>query len=68
MTNCCDGTVPHTDGKFEPFATPGLDWAARLTEGLGRRMRASDETMGDLEKQIVRQTQGLERKVLEEAS
>jgi hypothetical protein len=68
MNNCCVETVPHTDSSFETFAKPVMDWAARLTAGLGRSLRASDQTMGDLEEQILRQTQGLERKLLEEAS
>jgi hypothetical protein len=68
MNNCCAEAVPHTDSSFETFAGPVLDWAARLTAGLGRSVRASDQNMGDLEEQILRQTHGLERKLLEEAS
>ena len=68
MNNCCVETVPHTDSSFETFAEPVMHWTARLTAGLGRSVRASDQTMGDLEEQILRQTQGLERKLLEEAS
>jgi hypothetical protein len=68
MNNCCVESVPHTDSSFETFAAPVMDWTARLTAGLGRSIRASDQTMGDLEEQILRQTQGLERRLLEEAS
>ena len=65
MSNCCLNSVPQSDSSFETFAA---DWAARLTAGLSRSVQASDQTMGDLEEQIMRQTQGLERKLLEEAS
>jgi hypothetical protein len=41
---------------------------ARLTAGLNRSIEIINQTMGDLERQIARQTQGLERKLLEEAS
>lgn len=68
MSNCCLKSVPQSDSSFEAFAGPVSDWAARLTAGLMRSVRASDQTMGDLEEQILRQTQGLERKLLEEAS
>lgn len=65
MSNCCLNSVPHSDSSFETFAT---DWVARLTAGLSHSVQASDQTMGDLEEQILRQTQGLERRLLEEAS
>ena len=44
------------------------DWPARLTAGLNQSIRASDETLGHLEEQILHQTHGLERKLLEEAA
>jgi transposase len=68
MSNCCLKSVPHSDSSFETLAAPVSDWAARLTAGLSRSIQASDQTMGDLEEQILRQTQGLERKLLEEAA
>ncbi len=45
-----------------------MDWIARLTAGLNRSIPNTNQTMGDLERQILQQTQGLERKLLEEAS
>jgi len=68
MSDCCLKSVPQSDSSFETLAAPVLDWAARLTAGLTRSVRASDQSMGDLEEQILRQTQGLERALLEEAS
>ena len=68
MNNCCVEQVPHTDSSFETFARPVADWTARLTAGLTRSVRASDQTLGDMEEEILRQTQGLERKLLEEAA
>ena len=68
MSNCCLKSVPQSDSSFETFAAPVLDWVARLTAGLSRSVQASDQTMGDLEEQILRQTQGLERTLLEEAA
>jgi len=41
---------------------------ARLSAGLNRSIPNISQTMGDLERQILQQTQGLERKLLEEAS
>jgi hypothetical protein len=41
---------------------------ARLSAGLNRSIQTNNQTMGDLERQILQQTQGLERKLLEEAS
>jgi len=68
MSYCCDKTVPHHDSSYETFAGPVADWQARLTAGLSRSVRASSENLGHLEEEILRQTQGLERKLLEEAA
>lgn len=68
MNNCCIEPVPHLDSSFETFAGPVADWVARLTAGLRRSVRASDQTLGDLEEEILRQTAGLEQKLLEEAA
>ena len=68
MNNCCVEAVPHTDSSFETFAGPVADWTARLTAGLRRSLQASDQTLGDLEEEILRQTQGLEQKLLQEAA
>ncbi len=68
MNNCCLKSVPHSDSSFATFAAPASDWAARLTAGLTHSIEASDQTMGDMEEEILRQTQGLERQLLEEAS
>jgi|SRR6185312_12686633 len=68
MSDCCLKSVPQSDSSYETFDQPVLDWVARLTAGLNRSIPNSNQTMGDLERQIVQQTQGLERKLLEEAS
>jgi hypothetical protein len=68
MSHCCLNSVPQSDSSFETFTDPGADGMARLTAGLARSVRASDQTLGHLEEQILRQTQGLERKLLEEAA
>ena len=68
MNNCCLKSVPPSDSSFETFAAPVADWTARLTAGLTRRVRASDQTLGHLEEEILQQTRGLERQLLEEAA
>ena len=68
MSNCCLKSVPQSDSSYETFAWPVTDWQARLTAGLNQSIRASDETLGHLEEQILHQTRGLERKLLEEAA
>ena len=67
MNNCCVLTVP-PGSSFQTFGQPVLDWVARLTAGLNRSIPNTNQTMGDLEREILQQTQGLERKLLEEAS
>lgn len=67
MNNCC-ATVPHPDSSFEALQEPVLDWQARLTAGLNRSIKASDETLGHIEEQIARQTRDLERKVAQEVA
>lgn len=67
MNNCCVPTVP-PGSSFQTFGQPVLDWVARLTAGLNRSIPNTNQTMGDLEREILQQTQGLERKLLEEAS
>jgi hypothetical protein len=67
MSNCCVQTVP-PDSSYKTFGQPVEDWMARLTAGLNRTIHNSNQTMGDLERQILQQTQGLERQLLEEAS
>jgi hypothetical protein len=68
MNNCCLETVPQTDSRYETFGRPVADWQARLTADLTRSIRASEDTLGHLEEQILRQTRGLERQLLEEAA
>jgi len=68
MNSCCLETVPQTDSRFETFGRPVADWQARLTAGLTRSIRASEDTLGHMEEQILRQTRGLERQLLEEAA
>lgn len=67
MNSCCVQTVP-PDSSYETFGQPVLDWVARLTAGLNRSIPNLNQTMGDLERQIIQQTQALERKLLEEAA
>jgi len=68
MTDCCEKTVPQSDSSYETFARPVADWQARLTAGLNQSVQAADQTLGHLEEQILQQTRGLERKLLEEAA
>ena len=65
MSNCCVETVPHHDSGYETFTQPVADWQARLTAGLTRSIQACNETLGHLEEEILTQTQGLERKLLQ---
>jgi hypothetical protein len=67
MNNCCVPSVP-PDSSYEALAQPVSDWAARLSAGLNRRIQNTDESLGHLEEEILHQTKGLERAVLEEAS
>jgi hypothetical protein len=66
-TNCCATSVPH-HGGFEAFGRAVVTWQERLQAGLNRSIQGSDQTMGHLEEEILRQTQGLERSLLEEAA
>jgi hypothetical protein len=68
MNSCCVESVPQSDSSYETFAKAVVQWQARLTAGLDQSIRASNETLGDMEEQILRQTQGLERTLLEEAA
>jgi hypothetical protein len=68
MSDCCVKSVPQSDSSYETFGQPVMDWMARLTAGLNRSIPNINQTMGDLERQILQETQGLERKLLEEAS
>ena len=67
MNNCCVQSVP-PDSSYKAFGQPVEDWMARLSAGLSRSIESTNQTMGDLERQILQQTQGLERRLLEEAS
>jgi hypothetical protein len=68
MNNCCVESVPQPDSSYETLALPMAEWRARLTAGLNQSVQASDQTLGHLEEQILHQTRGLERKLLEEAA
>ncbi len=68
MNDCWVKSVPQSDSSYETFAGPVADWQARLTAGLNQSVQASEETLGHLEEQILRQTRGLERQLLEEAA
>src|SRR5437870_637258 len=67
ITSCCV-SVPHPHGSFEVLAKALSVWQERLQAGLGRVIKASDQTMGHLEEEILQKTKELERAVLEEAS
>src|SRR6266700_5241687 len=67
-TNCCVPADPHTHGSFEVFPKAMNAWQERLQAGLGRVIKASDQTMGHLEEEILQKTRELERAVLQEAS
>jgi len=67
-TNCCGLSVPHPHGSFKVLAKATSAWQERLQAGLGRVIKASDQTMGHLEEEILHQTRELERAILEEAS
>lgn len=68
MNNCCVKSVPQSDSSYETFARPVVDWQAHLTAGLNQSVQASDQMLGPLEAQIMRQTRGLERQLLEEVA
>ena len=68
MKNCCEESVPRSDSSYETLARPVAEWAARLTAGLTRSVQACDQSLGHLEEEILQQTRGLERKLLEEAA
>jgi hypothetical protein len=68
MNNCCVKSVPQSDSSYEAFDQPVADWQARLTAGLDQSLQASDQTLGHMEEQILHQTRGLERELLEEAA
>ena len=67
-TNCCVPAAPHTHGSFEAMQRPVWDWQARLTAGLDRIIKASDQTLGHIEEEIARRTRDLERTVAEEVA
>src|SRR5258705_11637907 len=64
-TNCCVPAAPHTHGSFDAMQRPVLDWQARLTAGLDRVIKASDQTLGHIEGEIARRTRDFERTVAE---
>jgi hypothetical protein len=68
MNNCCDEAVPLSDSSFEAMQWPVCDWKARLTAGLNRMIKASDQTLGHIEEEIARRTRDLERSVAEEVA
>ena len=67
MNNCCVETVP-PDSSFKALQPAVMDWQARLTAGLNRSIRASDQTLGHIEEEIAHRTRDLERTVTEEAA
>ena len=66
--NCCAKSVPQSDSSFEVFPKAVAAWQERLTAGLNRSIKASDQSMGHLEEEILQKTRELERSVLEEAA
>jgi hypothetical protein len=67
MSNCCVESVP-PDSSYKTLGQPVADWKVRLTAGLNRSIQTNNQTLGDLEEQILQRTQGLERTILEEAA
>src|SRR5438046_10760166 len=67
MSSCCIETVP-PDSSFKTLPQALLDWQARLTAGLDRAIKASDQTLGHIEEEIARRTRDLERTVAEEVA
>jgi hypothetical protein len=67
MCNCCVQTVP-PGSSYKAFGDPVKHWEARLTAGLNRIIRASDESLGHIEEEIARKTRDLERSVAEEVA
>src|SRR2546429_7857678 len=68
-TNCFVSAAPHTHGSYyEAIQKPVVDWQARLTAGLDRIIKASDQTLGHIEEEIARRTRDLGRTVAEEVA
>src|SRR6266700_3952184 len=65
--NCCD-SVPQSDSSFKVLPKAMAAWQERLQAGLSRSIKASDQTMGHLEEEILQKTREVERALLEEAS
>ncbi len=68
MIDCCAKAVPQSDSSYKAMQQPVLDWRARLTAGLDRIIKASDQTLGHIEEEIARRTRDLERTVAEEVA
>lgn len=68
MNHCCLKTVPQSDSSYETLAGPVADWQARLTASLNQSVQACNEHLGHLEEHMLRQTRGLERQLLAEAT
>ena len=66
--DCCAKTVPQSDSSYKAMEAPVLDWRTRLTAGLDRIIKASDQTLGHIEEEIARRTRDLERTVAEEVA
>ncbi len=67
MSNCSRVALVPPDSSYETFGQPVKDWMARLDGRFEPEVPNIKQTMGDLEREIVQQTQGLECKLLEEA-
>ena len=68
MNHCYLKSVPQADSSYETFARPVADWQVCLVAGLNQSVQVSEETLGHMEEQILHQTRGLERKLLEVAA
>lgn len=70
MSNNCCVAAPHpsSSSSFEALAKAGAAWQERLQAGLSRSIKATDQTMGHLEEEIVQNTRDLQRAILEEAA
>jgi hypothetical protein len=65
INDCCVKRVLFPPAsKYAMFASPAADWTTRLTAGLSRIIKASDQSSSHREEKIRRQTRGLECQLL----
>lgn len=67
MTNTCEPPAP-TALSFNVLQNELPHWANRLQAGLAQSVEASDQTLGHLEEQLLRETRDFQRQLLQEAA